>query len=89
MSSYEAVMLLCFGASWPISILRSYTARSNAGKSFWFLAVVLAGYSAGILHKYYYDLDAVIWLYIINAALVLVDIAIYFRNARVQSRLRA
>ncbi len=81
-SIFEIIMLVCFGAAWPFSIYRSYKSRSNAGKSVLFLFVVLTGYIAGALHKIFYSFDAVIYLYILNGALVLVDILLYYRNSR-------
>ena len=51
MSIFEIIMLICFGAAWPLSIYKSYTSRSTEGKSVSFLIVILIGYVAGILHK--------------------------------------
>ena len=82
MSIFEAMMLLCFGAAWPSSIYKSYTSRTSKGKSIVFLVIVLIGYFAGILHKIFYNPDPVIYLYIINALMVLADIFLYFRNSR-------
>jgi hypothetical protein len=82
MSIFEAIMLLCFGTAWPFSIYRSYVSRQNSGKSIVFLCIVFVGYIAGILHKYLYRLDPVIYLYEINALMVLVDILLYVRNSR-------
>ena len=82
MSIFEAMMLICFGAAWPSSIYKSYTSRTSRGKSIAFLIIVLAGYVAGILHKFFYNFDLVIYLYIINALMVLADIFLYFRNSR-------
>lgn len=81
-SIFEIVMLVCFGAAWPFSIYRSYTSRSNAGKSIGFLIVVLIGYIAGTFHKIFYNYDSVIFLYALNGALVLTDILLYYRNSR-------
>ena len=81
-SPFEILMLLCFGAAWPFSIYKSYKSRKNAGKSVVFLAIVLAGYVAGVLHKIIYNMDAVIYLYILNGVMVLVDMGLYFRNYR-------
>jgi hypothetical protein len=81
-SIFEAMMLLCFGAAWPSSIYKSYTSRTSRGKSIVFLIIVLIGYFAGILHKVFYNMDPVIYLYIINALMVLADIFLYFRNSR-------
>jgi len=36
MSIFEATMLACFGAAWPFSLYKSYTSRSNVGKSIFF-----------------------------------------------------
>jgi len=80
MSSFEIIMLICFGAAWPVSIYKSYTSRTTAGKSVIFLIIVLIGYMAGILHKTLNDLDFVVWLYVLNATMVSVDILLYFRN---------
>lgn len=80
MSIFEIFMLICFGAAWPFSIYKSYRSRSNTGKSVLFLFVVFAGYLFGTFHKLIYSFDPVIYLYILNGAMVFVDIALYFRN---------
>ncbi len=60
MSPFEIVMLVCFGAAWPLSIYKSITSRAVAGKSLPFLFVILSGYAAGTLHKIFFSLDPVI-----------------------------
>ena len=45
----ETLMLVCFGAAWPLSIVKSWRARTARGKSLGFLAVILLGYAAGLL----------------------------------------
>jgi len=79
-------MLLCFGAAWPVSIYKSYTSRTTAGKSVIFLIIVLIGYIAGILHKVFNSLDFVIWLYVMNAVMVSIDIVLYVRNRMLLAR---
>lgn len=79
-SSFEVIMLICFGAAWPVSIYKSYTSRATAGKSVIFLFVVLVGYIAGIFHKVLNNPDFVVWLYVSNAMMVVIDILLYFRN---------
>lgn len=81
MSLFEALMLVCFGAAWPFSIYRSYKSGTNAGKSLFFLFVVLAGYIFGMIHKLLYSFDIVLYLYIANLLMVITDIILYFRNA--------
>jgi hypothetical protein len=84
MSVFEIIMLVCFGSAWPFSIYKSWTARTNQGKSLWFLAIVLIGYVSGIIHKVLYNYDPVVFLYALNGSMVLVDISIYARNRRLQ-----
>ena len=76
MSPFEILMLVCFGAAWPVSIAKSYRTRKNGGKSLLFLLVILAGYAAGIAHKALYRPDFVVWLYVLNAAMVGADAAL-------------
>ncbi|HBI16000.1 MAG TPA: hypothetical protein DDY20_10890 [Desulfobulbaceae bacterium] len=82
MSVFEIMMLVCFGAAWPFSLYRSWRSRSNAGKSLFFLCVVLAGYISGLLHKLFYSFDQVIFLYLLNGLMVAGDILLYFRNRK-------
>lgn len=84
MSIFEIIMLLCFGAAWPVSIHKSYTSRKNTGKSVIFLFVIIIGYMAGIIHKLIYSRDFVIFLYILNSLMVLIDIMLYFRNKKIE-----
>ena len=41
------------------------------------------GYIAGLLHKYFYNMDGVFYLYLFNFCLVLIDIALYYRNVAI------
>ncbi|NSW91565.1 MAG: hypothetical protein HPY74_12990 [Firmicutes bacterium] len=82
MSPFEIIMLACFGAAWPASIYKSYTSRKNTGKSLTFLIIVFIGYVSGVIHKMFYNYDAVIFLYILNSIMVFTDMVLYFRNRR-------
>ena len=81
----EAAMLVCFGLSWPISILKSLRTKRVKGKSLGFMYLVLAGYIAGAAGKIILTRasgDALSWviaLYIINTLLVATDILLYLR----------
>lgn len=83
-SIYEAIMLICFGAAWPFSILKSWRSRTAKGKSINFLLVILVGYIAGLLNKTTQGRcnDPVLVLYIVNALMVIIDSVLYFRNRR-------
>jgi len=79
MSVFEAIMLVCFGASWPFSVYKSWKTKNVEGKSGIFLVLVLLGYLAGITHKIVYNLDIVLALYVLNALLVASDVSLWIR----------
>jgi hypothetical protein len=82
MSIFEGVMLICFGASWPISILKSIRVKEVTGKSPLFLVIVAIGYVSGIVHKVLFSRDWIIILYIINLIMILTDLALYIHYSR-------
>lgn len=84
MRIFEAAMLFCFGAAWPVNIYKSLKSRSTGGKSILFLFVLETGYVFGILNKLFYDRDVVMFLYILNFLMVMVDILLFFRNRRLE-----
>ena len=75
MSYWEIAMLVCFGAGWPISVLKMWRTKVSLGKSSLFVGIVMVGYACGIVHKLLFDLDIVIALYIFNMAFVSIDLA--------------
>jgi uncharacterized oligopeptide transporter (OPT) family protein len=78
---FETMMLICFGLSWPISVLKSYRARTAAGKSIFFVIVIMVGYVCGIMSKIVGDsINYVLILYIVNLLMVSIDFLLYFRN---------
>jgi len=79
MSIFEALMLLCFGLSWPVSIAKALRTKTVSGKSPLFMIIICIGYLSGILHKVLYALDWVILLYIANAMMVTIDLVLYYR----------
>jgi hypothetical protein len=82
MSVFEIIMLLCFGVSWPISIAKALRTRVVAGKSPLFMAIVIAGYASGIVHKLLFSFDWVIVLYALNLVMVCVDLGLYMRFSK-------
>ena len=80
----EAVMLLCFAAAWPASIIKSWTCRTREGKSLFFLLIILIGYIAGIAKVLVGNGAAYMLIpYTFNTALVACDIMLYYRNYRI------
>ena len=86
MSIFEAIMLICFGAAWPMNIYKSFKTRSAVGKSLSFLIIVIVGYISGIINKLLYHRDIVLYLYILNLAMVCIDLAIFIRNKRLDKQ---
>lgn len=84
----EVLMVVCFGVSWPINILKAWRARTAKGSSLPFYCLILVGYLFGIGSKFVLRAGGVatpayIWFfYILNAAMVTLGILVYFRNAR-------
>lgn len=80
----EIGMILLFGMSWPMNVIKSYKARSTKGKSLPFLIFILLGYACGITgkllspgFKWY-----VMFFYVLNSVMVFADLLLYIRNAR-------
>ena len=79
----EAVMMVCFGLSWPVSLLRSWRARTARGKSLLFLWGIAVGYAVGIAAKLIGgQVTYVLAFYMLNLLMVCADIALYFRNRK-------
>lgn len=74
MSVFEALMLICFGASWPFALAKTYKTKAVKGKSLRFLFLIIAGYVCGMIHKVFYNMDIVIWLYFINFVMISTDL---------------
>lgn len=76
---FEGAMLICFGVSWPIAILKTLRTKRVEGKSLFFLLLVFAGYLAGITAKVLHariasqPIELVTGLYGFNALLVAID----------------
>ena len=86
MSIFEAGMLICFGAAWPMNIIKSLRSRTSAGKSVLFQWFVLIGYISGITHKILNSRDSVMVLYIINFLMIAFDTFLYYRNKKLDER---
>ena len=76
---FESLMLVCFGLSWPLSIARTLRTKAVAGKSPYFIGIIILGYLFGVARKILDPLDWVFWLYIFNIVAVSVDLILYFK----------
>lgn len=88
---FEALTIFCFGLSWPVSIRKSWVSRTAKGKSVLFEIILLVGYGIGIVRKILQltCMNASGFLfflgfafYIINSIAISIDIALYFRNKK-------
>ena len=82
---FETLMIVSFGISWPLSIIRSVRSRSTKGKSLLFMCFIAFGYVCGITSKLIsarYNLA--FWFYFPNLCMVITDIILYFRNRKIE-----
>jgi len=86
----EIVMIVSFGASWPLNVIKSYKARTAKGKSLGFLCLIFFGYIAGIASKFVNEAYMacigekwyVLFFYFLNLTMVGIDLLLYFRNRK-------
>ena len=78
-SIFEALMLVCFGIGWPVSILKALRTQEVKGKSPLFMGIIWLGYLSGIIHKLTQSPDPVIALYIFNLIMISIDLLLYVR----------
>ena len=80
----EIGMVVCFGISWPMSVIKSYRARTAKGKSLFFLIMIFVGYICGIAAKLLAPTFKwyVLFFYVLNLIMVGTDLLLYFRNRR-------
>ena len=84
----EIIMIVSFGVSWPMNVIKSYKARTTKGKSLAFLLLILFGYVAGITSKCvneaymasFSEKWYVLFFYVLNFLMVGTDMILYFRN---------
>ena len=87
---FEVIMIVSFGASWPLNVFKSYKARTTKGKSIAFLLLIFLGYIAGIISKIINDAYMaqigtkwyVLFFYVLNLLMVGTDLLLYVRNRR-------
>ncbi len=85
---FEIIMVVSFGVSWPLNVLKSYRARTTKGKSLAFLLLIFVGYIFGITsklispaYKWY-----VLFFYVLNLVMVGADLVMYVRNYRLDKQ---
>lgn len=83
----ETVMLVCFGFSWPLNLIKAYKARTAKSTSLTFILLIITGYIAGISAKLVLgNINYVLVAYLLNLAIVSLNLAVYFRNAALDKK---
>ena len=78
---FEAAMLVCFGFSWPLNVVKAYRARTAKGTSLPFIILIITGYVAGITAKIINgQFNYVLAVYFLNLIIVMTNIFVYIRN---------
>ena len=83
----EALMVISFGCSWPMNIMKSLRTKSTKGKSLMFLLLIEFGYVCGIISKLVSgNITYVFIFYVLNLLMVGTDIFLYFRNRKLERK---
>lgn len=86
-SILETVMLICFGFSWPLNVVKAYKAKTAKGTSLPFILLIIMGYIAGISAKMLSgQVNYVLIAYLINLAIVSMNVVVYFRNVSLDKK---
>ncbi len=83
----EMIMLICFGISWPFSVVRNIKAKTAKGMSIEFTLLIIVGYIAGIGAKIYSgNVGFVLFVYLLNLVMVSANLVVFFVNKRLDKK---
>ena len=83
----ETIMLVCFGFSWPMNLIKAYKAKTAKSTSLPFILLIITGYVAGISAKFALgNLNYVLVAYFLNLAIVSLNLVVYFRNVALDKK---
>lgn len=78
---FESIMLVCFGLSWPMAVVKNIKAHTAKSMSLPFILLIITGYIAGIAAKINTgNFSYVLVIYIINLFFVSANLVVYFVN---------
>ena len=78
---FESIMLVCFGLSWPMAVVKNIRAHTAKSISLPFILLIITGYIAGISAKISArNYSYVLVIYIINLIFVSANLVVYFVN---------
>ncbi|MDD2493000.1 MAG: hypothetical protein PHD85_03870 [Bacilli bacterium] len=80
---FEVFMVVLFGLSWPLNIIKSIKSRTAKGRSIFFVICIMVGYLCGIVSKIFADKITYVFIfYCINLVMVGVDLGFLLRNIK-------
>ena len=83
----EAIMMICFGLSWPMALVKNIRAKSAKGMSLPFILLIISGYVAGTIAKIISDnITYVLIVYLLNLTIVTMNLMVYFYNRRLDKK---
>ena len=83
----EAAMLICFGMSWPISLIKNIKAGTAKSMSLQFILLIILGYIAGITAKILSgNINFVLTVYVLNLVVVTINLGVYFYNLHLDKK---
>ena len=86
-SILETIMLVCFGFSWPLNVIKAYKSRTAKGTSLPFILLIITGYLAGISAKLITgQINYVLIAYLLNLAIVSLNVIVYFHNVSLDKK---
>ncbi len=87
-------MLICFGLSWPVNLVKNYKLRSAKSMSLPFLLLIWFGYVAGVSAKLIQLISPerqnptwyLLTIYIINLIMLSANLLVYIRNKHLDKK---
>ena len=100
-SIMETMMVVLFGISWPLNIVKAWKSRTAQGTSLPFYSFIWLGYVFALTGKFAMIADNasqpwyetvhwyVMFFYVVNILMVTAGILIYFRNKMLDTRTKS
>ena len=83
----EMLMIVSFGISWPINVIKAYRSRTAKGKSILFNYIIAIGYIFGLASKIVVgNFNLAYYFYYPNLIMVTTDIILYYRNRKLDNQ---
>ena len=81
----ETMMIVSFGISWPINLVKAFRSRSTGGKSILFDYLILFGYLCGVASTILsHTFHLALYFSVPNILMVTCDIILYYRNRKLE-----